>query len=194
MRSRSIGIGALVLGAMGAAAFFLAARLEAPAPSAVAPTFSYAELTGSIFLPVPRDRLGPPRVRELEVPAFDDARSIWGAAGRDFRGHIWVGVSAGSDGKSAHLMEYAPSEERWRDHGDVLGRLKAAGLYRSGMGQVKIHSKIVPGSDGWLYFASTDEEGESEVSVPRWGGHLWRIHPGSRAGSTCSPRRKASWP
>lgn len=29
-------------------------------------------------------------------------------------------------------------------------QLKAAGLLRAGEGQVKIHSKIVPGTDGWL--------------------------------------------
>lgn len=37
----------------------------------------------------------------------------------------------------------------------------------------------MPAADGWLYFASTDEEGESPLGdvPPRWGGHLWRIHP-----------------
>jgi hypothetical protein len=60
----------------------------------------------------------------------------------------------------------------------VVDELKRAGLYRSGEGQIKIHSKIVPGGDGWLYFASADEEGETESGVlPRWGGHLWRIDP-----------------
>src|SRR6266567_2803088 len=59
---------------------------------------------------------------------------------------------------------------------DAKGIWGATG--RDSEGQVKIHSKIVPGADGWLYFASMDEEGETiEGAVPRWGGHLWRVHP-----------------
>ena len=164
----------VVIAAIGGTAF-VALRREATPPAAT--TFSFAELTGSVFLPVPSNPLSAPRVRVLDVPPFDDARSIWGATGRDFRGHIWVGVSAGPEGASAHLMEYIPDEDRSLDHGDVLSELRRAGLYRKGMGQAKIHSKIVPGGDGLLYFASTDEEGETDHSPPRWGGHLWRIDP-----------------
>jgi hypothetical protein len=42
---------------------------------------------------------------------------------------------------------------------------------------MKIHSKIVTGPDGLLYFASMDEGGENaDGSVhPTWGGHLWRL-------------------
>ena len=80
---------------------------------------------------------------------------------------------------SAHLLRYDPGADTWRDAGAVVEKLKAAGRYREGQGQIKIHSKIVPAADGWLYFASTDEEGESDVAMvpPRWGGHLWRINP-----------------
>ncbi|HEX4927501.1 MAG TPA: hypothetical protein VFV74_05835 [Burkholderiales bacterium] len=169
-------VGIVASGAIGAGAY-LAFPRKAPEPPP--PAFSYAELTGSIFLPLPKDGPAAPRVRELEVPSFDNATAIWGATGRGPFGHIWIGVSASSDGKSAHLFEYAPQEARWYDRGDVLGELKAAGLYRSGMGQIKIHSKIVPAQDGWLYFASTDEEGEQArpALLPRWGSHLWRIDP-----------------
>jgi hypothetical protein len=140
---------------------------------------SYEELTGSRFLPAPSEPFQSPRVRELSLPRFEDATSIWGATGRDVRGHIWVGVSANSNGMSARLFEYDPNADLWHDRGAVLDQLKAASLYRKGEGQIKIHSKIVPGADGWLYFASTDEEGEQAdvEALPRWGGHLWRIHP-----------------
>jgi hypothetical protein len=140
---------------------------------------SYAELTGSIFLPSPRDPFRAPQVRELPLPAFDNATSVWGALGRDPQGHIWVGVSAANAGMSAHLFEYDPATDAWRDHGGVLAQLKAAGLLRENQGQIKIHSRIVTASDGWLYFASSDEEGEDPGTgaLPRWGGHLWRMHP-----------------
>ncbi len=144
-----------------------------------ATVYSFEELTGSLFLPVVKEPFRPPRVRELPLPAFDNAMSIWGAIGRDFRGRIWAGVSAASHGKSAHLFEFDPDADNWRDHGSVVEQLKAARLYREGEGQIKIHSRIIPGSDGWLYFASTDEEGERDdgTAPPKWGSHLWRIHP-----------------
>ncbi len=145
--------------------------------------YSYEELTGSVFAPSPRGPLRAPRMRELKLPPFPGALSIWGATGRDFRGHIWVGVSSASAGSSARLFEYDPATDTWVDHGAVVDKLKEIGLARDGRhGQNKIHSKIVPAGDGWLYFASTDEEGESargEV-LPRWGGHLWRIDPKRR--------------
>jgi hypothetical protein len=61
----------------------------------------------------------------------------------------------------------------------VVDQLGAAGLRREGEGQIKIHSKIIPADDGWLYFASTDEDGENASAnlPPRWGGHLRRIDP-----------------
>jgi hypothetical protein len=143
------------------------------------PAPDYAELTGSHFVAAPADPLQAPSVTELTLPPIPDGNGIWGATGRDSRGHIWVGVSAKSPGMSAHLFEYDPVAGTWRDHGSVVDRLKEAGVHRPGEGQVKIHSRIVPGGDGWLYFASMDEEGEQAdgSALPRWGGHLWRIHP-----------------
>lgn len=143
------------------------------------PPLSYAELTGSSFVNAPDEPFRAPAVKQITVPDIDDANGIWGATGRDARGHIWVGVSAKTPGMSAHLFEYDPAGGSWRDHGAVVDQLKAAGLLRAGEGQVKIHSKIVPAADGWLYFASMDEEGEKAdgSALPRWGGHLWRIHP-----------------
>ncbi len=44
---------------------------------------------------------------------------------------------------------------------------------------MKIHSKIHPADDGYLYFASMDENGEKAdgSAYPTWGGHLWRMKP-----------------
>ena len=149
-----------------------------------APTkLSYEELTGSVFLPPPKEPFRAPQVREMILPKFENATSVWGATGRDLRGHIWAGVSARSKGKSAHLFEYDPDADAWHDHGAVIDKLKEASLFSEGEGQIKIHSRIVPAGDGWLYFASTDEEGESADidAPPRWGSHLWRIHPEGRS-------------
>ena len=168
------------LAALGGALFLASGtRLDFGAPDAQ--PLSYAELTGSVFLPLPKDPSRPPGVRELAVPSFPDATSVWGATGRDPRGRIWVGVSARSSGMSAHLLQYDPGADAWHDRGAVVEQLKIAGLLRPGEGQVKIHSKIVTGADGWLYFASSDEDGEDPGASrpPRWGGHLWRVHPDS---------------
>ena len=169
--------GALVIVCIAISARLLAVRTGQTNPAVE--VLSYAELTGSIFLPSSQDPFRPPAVRELAVPPFDDATAVWGATGRDASGHIWVGVSASHDGRSARLFEYEPDSDTWFDRGVVLEKLKSLGRKRDGEGQIKIHSRIVPASDGWLYFASTDEEGEAYDGSrpPRWGGHLWRVHP-----------------
>jgi hypothetical protein len=148
--------------------------LDASEPDAS--QLSYEARTGSRFLPLPSRAYHAPLVNELNVPSIRGANALWGATGRDPLGSIWFGVSGGG---SAHLLQYDPQRATWHDHGGVIEQLKAAGLYRDGESQTKIHSKIIPADDGWLYFASTDEDGENAASgtPPRWGGHLWRFHP-----------------
>lgn len=138
---------------------------------------SYETLTGSLFHLAPQDPFRAPAVQELALPAVPDGKCVWGATGRDPGGHIWVGVSAESPRSSAYLLEFDPETGAWHNRGAVLDQLRRIGLYREGEGQVKIHSKIVVGGDGWMYFASTDEEGEQGAILPRWGGHLWRVNP-----------------
>jgi hypothetical protein len=156
---------------------FLVARgtLTLMAPRAEMP--SYEDLTGSLFRLSPQHPFGPPGVQDIALPALHDGACVWGAIGRDPNGNIWVGVSAEAPGESAYLLQFDPETGAWHDRGTAVDQLKAAGLYRQGEGQNKIHSKIVPGADGWLYFASTDEEGETDKTLPRWGGHLWRTKP-----------------
>jgi hypothetical protein len=175
-RSLALFAGFALLCGIAAALFLVVREQIEPFEGAIQPG-GYEARTGSRFLPLPEKPFQAPRVRELAVPQFANATSVWGATGRDSGGNIWVGVSA--SGMSAHLLRYDPEAETWRDGGAVVEKLKAAGRYRDGEGQIKIHSKIVPADDGWLYFASTDEEGESDVTMvpPRWGGHLWRINP-----------------
>jgi hypothetical protein len=144
------------------------------------PIVDYDLRTGSRFLPLPSNPFQPPVVREIRAPDFVGANAVWGATGRDHNGGIWIGVSAWSGGtSSARLLHYDPATDTWRDRGSVADQLEAAGLHRKGQRQIKIHSKIIPADDGWLYFASSDEAGEDPKTgrPPRWGGHLWRIHP-----------------
>ncbi len=140
---------------------------------------TYEAQTGSRYLPPPSNPFRAPIVRELTVPPFADTNAVWGATGRDDAGGIWMGVSASNPQMSAHLMHYDPVRNVWQDRGGVVDQLRAAGLFRPGEGQVKVHTKIIPADDGQLYFASTDEEGEkpSPAEPPRWGSHLWRIDP-----------------
>jgi hypothetical protein len=177
-RSRVVIFLALVaLGAAAATAWLLGDfGFGEPDPTALA----YDVRTGSRFLPLPDKPFQAPTTREIRAPDFVGANAVWGATGRDAAGGIWIGASSWSGGPtSARLMHYDPVQGTWHDRGAVDDQLKAAGRYRDGERQNKIHSKIIPADDGWLYFASTDEAGENPMTgqPPRWGSHLWRIHP-----------------
>ena len=143
---------------------------------------SYADRMGTRYFPAPPDIAERPRVTEIPFPLSPRLDAIWGSTGRDVAGHIWIGVSDNEDWPgSAHLFEYNPTTNALTDHGDVVSELKIAGLYRPGASQNKIHTKIIQAEDGYLYFASFDDVGEdpSKGIVSKWGGHLWRLRPGS---------------
>jgi hypothetical protein len=137
------------------------------------------ERTGSFYAPVPTPLDAAPPTRELTLPPFRNATAIWGSTGRDLQGRIWIGVSADGSGRSAHLIQYDPEADVLKDRGSVVEELKAAGVHRQGEGQIKIHTRLITAEDGWLYFASTDEDGEDDngTVLPRWGGHFWRVDP-----------------
>lgn len=135
---------------------------------------------GTRFTPPPVDLFQLPEFVEIPLPKFPGANAIWGATGRDDRGHIWLGVSAsGVPQPSAHLLEYLPQLNEVHDRGSVLEELKRSRPLEPGESQMKIHSKIVTADDGYLYFASMDETGEKDDGsiYPIWGGHLWRMKP-----------------
>jgi hypothetical protein len=139
---------------------------------------AFEDLNGCVFQPPPADPLRPPVFRSVPIPESPGSYAIWGATGRDARGHIYFGVcAAGVPNPSAHLFEYDPRRGALSDLGDVVSELRRGGLARDGEGQMKIHSKIVQAEDGHLYFASMDEEGEKVDGsrLPKWGGHLWRL-------------------
>lgn len=139
-----------------------------------------ARLTGAYFTAAWRAPVGPPAIRAIPIPEFPGSGALWGATGRDAQGGIWFGVSAVAVAQpSARLFRYDPSQDLVEAHGDVVTALREAGVFRNGEQQAKIHSRIVPGADGNLYFASSDEAGEVESlqRPPDWGGHLWRLDP-----------------
>ncbi len=51
-------------------------------------------------------------------------------------------------------------------------------MLREGAHQAEVPLKIIEGPDGYLYFASMDEDGENPdgSQLPTWGGHLWRMN------------------
>jgi len=177
--SRLVGTGFILLCGVAGALFL--SRSQFGADDVGAPMRGYEAQTGSRYLPLPSNPFQAPMVRRLDTPSFAGATSVWGAIGRDDGGDIWVGVSAENAGMSAHLMRYDPVAQSWQDRGSVVDQLRKEGIHHDGEGQVKIHSKIIPADDGWLYFASMDEDGENAATKapPRWGGHLWRVDPRS---------------
>lgn len=154
-----------------------------------------ARRAGTVFTPVPNDPLAVPKLRIVGVPETPGVMAVWGASGRDSRGHIWFGSSAvdwrmlavpagaAQEMPSAHLFEYDPKAETIRDRGDAISQLRLAGLNQPGLSQQKIHSKIVEGADGYLYFSSSDETGADMMASkgPTFSSHLWRIKPGSES-------------
>jgi len=125
----------------------------------------------------PGPALPPAKARRVDIPPIPGGWAIWGATGRDDRGHVWFGVTSHDiDVPSAHLFEYDPASGKLTDRGDVVGKLKEAGVLRDGEQQMKIHSRICQ-VGGWMYFTSMDEKGEDERRgvQPTFGGHLWRI-------------------
>lgn len=185
MRPRRIvlSFAALLALALAAVALWIAHRLRADeGPPDPALPLSYAERTGSVFLPAATDRGALAAVADVSPPPFDGAEAIWGATGRDRRGRLWIGVSSRAGaGASARLYSRGP-DGAWQERGQVLAALAEAGVLRAGEQQAKIHSKPVQADDGRLYFASTDEEDEDPGGgrPPRWGGHLWRLDPDGR--------------
>ena len=163
------------------AAFTILGQSSAADPARKPAT--YEERAGLLVTPMTALPSDAPATKELTPPPFSDAYAVWSSTGRDLGGRIWYGISAESARMSAHLMQYDPESDTWKDRGAVLEQLRAAGLLRAGEGQIKIHSRMITAEDGWIYFASTDEDGEVEDGsvLPRWGGHLWRIDPDSGA-------------
>ena len=177
---------AAALAAAGLAQPASAPTGSAPAATGLAasgPTTATPTTTSTATAPA--DFWRSPKVSRISVPDFPGQFGIFGATGVGPDGAVWVGVCAHRVKlPSARLFELDAAQGRLVERGDVVGQLQRLELHRDGEGQMKIHTKIVSlagAESGDLYFASMDEEGESQpLSVnPRWGSHLWRLRQGS---------------
>lgn len=139
---------------------------------------SFEQKVGTLFTPAIKNNLKAPTVNIISVPIIDDIDAIWGATGRDDNGNIYFGTSSHSgDYGSSYLYQYNPLTELTSFQGDTVTQLKVNNVYRQGMRQNKLHSKFYQADDGYIYFSSFDEGGESEGINPKWGGNLWRKLP-----------------
>jgi hypothetical protein len=119
-----------------------------------------------------------PITRRIALPPNPDATAIWGAIGRDAAGSIWFGVSV-HRGYSATLMQLDPVSLNVRPRGEVMVEYAKIEPPKHKHSQLKIHSQIVQGPDGFIYFTSHDEVGASgeKRTPPTFGGNLWRLNP-----------------
>lgn len=119
-----------------------------------------------------------PEVQNIVLPKVGASDVSWGSIGSDRLGNIYMGLSESySDPRSASMVRWRPENQRVEVIGNVLQALQQANMAEAGASQGKIHSQFVSASDGFLYFTSFDEAGESDSQLPTWGGHLWRFDP-----------------
>ena len=121
-----------------------------------------------------------PNFSEIDLKVQAPGAAIWGATGRDNDGNLYFGLSTYSGiNDTAYLVKYNPRTGISELQSDTISELKNARLYVEGMSQNKLHSKFFMAEDGYLYFSSFDEVGETKSRNPIYGGNLWRKLPES---------------
>ena len=127
------------------------------------------------YEPVADRHFKAPVVKQVVLPRVGRTDVSWGSVGNDNQGNVYVGLAESyGEPRSAHLVQVT-KDGLASDLGDVLSELKRAGIGPASQSQGKIHSQIVQANDGYLYFSSFDEAGETDVRLPEYGGHLWRF-------------------
>lgn len=131
------------------------------------------------YEPVAERHFKKPLVEPVSLANIGRTDVSWGAVGNDTAGDIYVGLAESyGDPRSAYLVKINAMGQS-AVLGDVLTELKREGIGSATQSQGKIHSQIVPARDGYIYFSSFDEAGETEVRLPDYGGHLWRVNSAS---------------
>ena len=137
---------------------------------------------GTVFSePSLRWRLAPELI-EIDLPEITNPYAIWGATGRDDFGNLYLGVSCrGNWEDSAALCRVEQGQSQASFLGDAVSNLRRLEIAHDSTMQMKIHSKPVQADDGYLYFASMDEYGETENGsrLPFYGSNLWRVRAGN---------------
>lgn len=131
------------------------------------------------YEPVTERHFKKPQVESILLPSIGRTDVSWGSVGNDSQGNIYVGLAESyGEPRSAYLTKINATG-RATVLGDVISELKRNGIGSANQSQGKIHSQIVPANDGYVYFSSFDEAGETDVRLPEYGGHLWRLNSAS---------------
>lgn len=137
---------------------------------------------GTYFEKVEDKHFKSPSFEYLDLPLTAEGAAIWGATGIDDTGKMYFGISTYNIyHDTAFLYQYNPKTNTVIAQSDVISQLKHNQIYREGMSQNKLHSKFYQANDGYIYFTSFDETGESVSKgiTPIHGGHFWRKKPDS---------------
>ncbi len=110
-------------------------------------------------------------IRFVEYPGFPDAHSTWRSIGYSSR-HDKVFVAVTNHRDRVCLYEYAAASGRMR----LLGSLDSLAHLRPWQWQAKVHSQLLEGPDGCMYFATDGGESREEYLMehPRgYGGGMF---------------------
>jgi hypothetical protein len=118
-------------------------------------------------------------VRFIEYPDFPEAHSTWGSIGYNpSNNNVYVGVTNHAD--KIGLYEYDPGINKIQ----LNGFIKDLAFLRSFQWQGKIHSKIVPGPKGEMYFTTDGGESREEYLMEHphgyAGGYIMKWNSGSK--------------
>ncbi|MFC4700180.1 hypothetical protein ACFO4O_08440 [Glaciecola siphonariae] len=148
------------------------------APLEAVPVDTGSTVIDAKYIDIKDAHFKPPVFTEIELDIGVPAAAVWGATGRDNDGRIYFGLSTYKGiHDTAFLAQYDPATGISTAQSDTLTQLKRARLYVDGMSQNKLHSKFFMAEDGYLYFSSFDETGETSTRNPIYGGNLWRKLP-----------------
>ena len=118
-------------------------------------------------------------LRFIDYPDFPDAHSTWGSIGYNPADNkVYVGVTNHAD--NVGFYEYDPAGDKMQ----LNGFIKDLGNLRAFQWQGKIHSKIVPGPDGEVFFTTDGGESREEylMNHPHGyaGGFFMKWNPRSK--------------
>ena len=139
-------------------------------------------LTAAAFLAVTGSRAGEfteKNVRFVDYPGFPEAHSTWGSIGySSTHNKVYIGVTNHRDRQG--LFEYDVLSKTMR----LCGFIGDLGHLRGFEWQGKIHTQIVEGPDGAMYFGSdggeTREEDLKEHPAGYGGGFFFKWDPRER--------------
>lgn len=103
----------------------------------------------------------------IEFPGFPEAHSSWGSIGYNSKYNtVYVGVTNHHD--KVGFYEYSPVRLKM----ELKGFINNLGYLRPFQWQAKIHSKIVFGSDGTVYFTTDGGESREEYLMDHPKGYV----------------------